>query len=465
MLMKNKFTGVMNVFKFSYMQILKSKVFIISTLIFMAVALLALPISTAISRAGKDEVKIDNSEYIGNVYVCDEALDGKLGESLVDIIKQDSVYSQKNISIISKEEYDKTFDDIKASENGDLLVDIKFDDSPISMDYGFSYVVFYGEKIDELKDAADEFSLYIDTIHKEALGKIFISTEEGIDLVSYNYLSEVVMIDEAGNVVEDETGLDNAQYWITYVFLFVAMMGITFLGQKVSDQIVTEKSSKVIEYIMTSIKPMALVAGKIMACIANIFTLFGLTVVSFVCSLFINGLLFKNSDGSMYIPEFVKVITDKQLFEGLSVINVVSSVFVFILGFIVYGLLAGVSGAMVSKIEEMAEGMKLFSFAMIIGAYIVIAYMSTAMTGNDWGVVTNFVYLFPLCSPFIVPASLFLGKMSVGLGLLSVGILLVTMVLLLYFVSGIYEYLIYYSGAPLKLKELIKLFRKKGGAK
>ena len=188
MLMKNKFTGVMNVFKFSYMQILKSKVFIISTLIFMAVALLALPISTAISRAGKDEVKIDNSEYIGNVYVCDEALDGKLGESLVDIIKQDPVYSQKNISIISKEEYDKTFDDIKASENGDLLVDIKFDDSPISMDYGFSYVVFYGEKIDELKDAADEFSLYIDTIHKEALGKIFISTEEGIDLVSYNYL-------------------------------------------------------------------------------------------------------------------------------------------------------------------------------------------------------------------------------------------------------------------------------------
>ena len=70
-----------------------------------------------------------------------------------------------------------------------------------------------------------------------------------------------------------------------------------------------------------------------------------------------------------------------------------------------------------------------------------------------------------MCSPFIVPASLFLGKMSVGLGLLSVGILLVTMVLLLYFVSGIYEYLIYYSGEPLKFKELIRLFRKKGGAK
>jgi hypothetical protein len=167
MLMKNKFTGVMNVFKFSYMQILKSKVFIISTLIFMAVALLALPISTAISRAGKDEVKIDNSEYIGNVYVCDEALDGKLGESLVDIIKQDPVYSQKNISIVSKEEYDKTFDDVKASEIGDLLVDIKFDDSPISMDYGFSYVVFYGEKIDELKDEIISYRNIIEAVRND----------------------------------------------------------------------------------------------------------------------------------------------------------------------------------------------------------------------------------------------------------------------------------------------------------
>lgn len=463
--MKNKFTGVMNVFKFSYMQILKSKAFIISTAIFMAIGLLALPISTAISRAGKDDAKTEKAEYIGKIYVCDEALDGKLAEQLVDIIAKNPVYSQKKVVIIEKGEYDETFEDVKASKEGDILVDIKFDDSPISMDYGFSYVVFYGEEIEELEDAADEFAMYIDSIHKEALGKIFISIAEGIELVSYDYVSEIVMIDNAGNVVEDETGLDNAQYWITYVFLFIALMGITFLGTKVSDQIVTEKSSKVIEYIMTSIKPMALVSGKVMACIANIFTMFGLTVASFVCSIFINGILFKNPDGSMVVPEFVKAITNKQLLEGLSLINVVSSIFVFILGFVVYGLLAGVSGAMVSKIEEMAEGMKLFSFAMIIGAYVVIAYMSTATTGNDWGVFTNFVYLFPLCSPFIVPASLFLGKLSVGMGFLSVGILLVTMIVMLFFVSGIYEYLIYYSGAPLKLKELIKLFRKKGGAK
>lgn len=464
--MKNKFAGITNVFKFSYMQTLKSKVFLVTIIIFCFVALIGLPIMTAISRIDKDEEqKTEKAEYIGKIYVCDEALEGKLAEKIIEIVKLNPAYSQKKFVSISKDEYDETFNDVKASAEGDILVDIKFNEIATSLDYGFSYVVFYGEEVKELEDASEEFSAYVDSIHKEAIGKVFISSQEGVDLVSYNYGSQVVLVDKEGNEVPDEEGLDQAEYWITYAFLMLALAGITFLGTRVSDQIVTEKSSKVIEYIMTSIRPMALIMGKVMASIASIFTMFGVTIVSFICSIIINGMIFKNPDGSMYVPEFIKLITDKSLLEGLSFINIISSIFVFILGFVVYGLFAGVSGAMVSKIEEMAEGMKLFSMAMIIGAYVVIAYMVIASSGNEWTLFTNFVYLFPLCSPFIVPASLFLGKMTVGMGLLSVGVLLVTMIVMLIFVAGIYEYLIYYSGAPLKAKELIKLFKKKGGAK
>ena len=162
--MKSKFTGVMNVFKFSYIQILKSKAFIISTAIFVAIGLLALPIMTAISRAGEDDVKTDKAEYIGTVYVCDKALDGKLAESLVDIIKENPAYSEKNFVLVEENDYEKTFDGVKASKNGDVLVDIKFDNEPSSLDYGFSYVVFFGEEIEELEDASNEFSMYIDNI-------------------------------------------------------------------------------------------------------------------------------------------------------------------------------------------------------------------------------------------------------------------------------------------------------------
>ena len=64
-----------------------------------------------------------------------------------------------------------------------------------------------------------------------------------------------------------------------------------------------------------------------------------------------------------------------------------------------------------------------------------------------------------------MPSSLLLGKMSIGLGLLSGAILIVMIALLMIFVATVYEYLIYYNGSPMKLKELIKIFRKKGGAK
>ena len=460
--MKNKFTGIMNVFKFAYIQSVKAKAFVITMSILCGLALFALPVITAISRAGKDEVDKSKIDLIGSIYVCDQALDGKLAENLVDIIKENSAYSDKNCVAISAVDYDKTFDAIKMSKNGDILVNIEYDTAMDSLSYGFSYVVFYGEEVDKLDEASDDFAMYIDGIHKQALGKIFAPTEEGAELLSYEFITESVMLDEEGNIVPEEVALDEMEYWIVYAFLMISIFAISLLGGKVSEQIVTEKSSKVIEYIMTSIKPMALITGKVLASVAIMFTMVVGVVVSFAGSVLINGVTFREADGSMELPGFIKSIIEQNALEGMSILGILASILVFTLGFVMYGFLAGIAGATVSKVEEMAEGLKIFTFAMIIGAYVVIAYMSTALGGADWGAFTNFVYLFPLCSPFIVPASLLLGKVSIGIGLLSIGILLVVILLLMIFVSGVYEYLIYHNGSPLKLKEIIKMFKRKG---
>lgn len=466
--MKNRFTGLMNVFKFAYIQSVKTKTFAVTMAIMCGIALLALPVITAITRAGKDEVDKTKTELIGKVYICDQAFDGKLAEKIVDIIAKSDEYSQKECIIISEEEYDSVYDEVKMSKDGNILLDIKYNGSLVSLDQGFSYVVYYGEKVEKLDEASDDFAYFIDGIHQQAIAKLLAPTEDVENLLSYTFTGETVMLEfdgtsPEGNVVEDEPALDMLEYWVTYAFLMVSIFSISLLGSKVSEQIVTEKSSKVIEYIMTSIRPMALITGKVLASLCVLFTMIAGVIVSFVGSIFINGMIFKEADGSMALPGFVKTLIEQNAFEGLNLINIASSAFVFFLGFLMYGFLAGIAGATVSKVEEMAEGLKIFTFAMIIGAYVVIAYMTTATSGAGWGAFTNFVYLFPLCSPFIVPASLLLGKMSVGIGLLSVAILVVTIILLMIFVSGVFEYLIYYNGSPLKLKELIRIFRKKGG--
>ena len=470
--MKNKFTGLLNVFKFAYIQSVKTKTFAVTMAILCGIALLALPIITAITRTEKEEVDKDNVELIGRVYVCDQVFDGKLAENLVDIIAKSDEYSGKEYVIVSKENYDATYDEVKASKKGDILLDISFNENMTDLEYGFSYVVYYGEKVEKLDEASDDFAFYIDCIHQQALANMLANTEEDAKLLSYTFTSETIVLnldgesteeDLPGEVVVEEPILDMLEYWVTYAFLMISIFSISILGSKVSEQIVTEKSSKVIEYIMTSIRPMALITGKVLASLCILFTMIAGVLASFVGSIFVNGMIFKEADGSMALPGFVKSLIEQNAFEGLSIINIVSSVFVFFLGFLMFGFLAGIAGATVSKVEEMAEGLKLFTFAMIIGAYVVIAYMTSASAGAGWGAFTNFVYLFPLCSPFIVPASLLLGKVSVGIGLLSVAILLVAIILLMIFVSGVFEYLIYYNGSPLKLKELIKIFRKKGG--
>ena len=460
--MKNRFTGIMNVFKFAYIQSVKAKTFIVVMTILCGVALFALPVVTGVTRLGKDDTDGTKTELIGSIYVCDQTFDGKIAKNMVDIIKKNPEYSEKNCIVVSAEDYDKTFDAVKKSKDGDVLVNIEYCNDAESLDYGFSYVVFYGEEVKKLDEASDELAKYIDDIHNEVLAKTFALTEAGVQLLSYDFSVEATMLDEDGNVVEEEVLLDQMQYWISYAFLMVSIVSFSILATKVSENIVTEKSSKVIEYIMTSIKPMALVTGKVLASVAIMFTMLAGIIVSFIGSIFINGILFREADGSMMLPGFVKTLIEENAFKGVSVVSVVASMLVLALGFMLYGFLAGIAGATVSKVEEMAEGLKIFTFAMIIGAYLVLGYLASATGGADWGALKYVVYLFPLCSPFIVPAYLFIGKMSIVIGLLSSIILIVMIVLLMYFVSGVYEYLIYYNGSPMKLKELIKIFKRKG---
>lgn len=308
--MKNKFTGIMNVFKFAYIQSVKTKTFAVTMAILCGIALVALPIITAISRSGKDEVDKDNAELISKVYVCDQVFDGKLAEKIVDIIAKSDEYSGKECVIISSEDYDSTYDEVKASKDGKILLDITYNNNLADLEYGFSYVVYYGENVEKLDEASDDFAFYVDEIHQQALAKVLAPTEEDANLLSYKFTSETVMLEfeenpegeaSEGKVVEEEPILDMLEYWVVYAFLMISIFSISLLGGKVSEQIVTEKSSKVIEYIMTSIRPMALITGKVLASLCILFTMIAGVLASFIASIFINGMIFRNADGSMEI--------------------------------------------------------------------------------------------------------------------------------------------------------------------
>ncbi len=465
--MKTNFTGIGNIFKFAFRQTIKSKALIITQIILCTVALLSFPVITLFS--GDDEEKEETllSEHIDNIYIQDFFKDGKLAEALLGELKASEEYGHSNITVFeSSKDKNQVMELVEKSENGDVYVVIEYSEDVNDVYYGFNYSVYYGENVEELADAASELSIYIDDIHEKMIASVFVDNEQMSDYIASDFSYEVSLIGVDNLIVEEDGVLAMGEYWLTYAFLMIAIFTISISGSKVAEQLVTEKSTKVIEYIMTSVKPMALITGKVLASVTSILYVIGSAVVCLVLSGVLNGVIFQSENGQIVMPEILVTLFSSDVMAGATPLSAIVAILIFALGILFYGFIGGIAGATVSKVEEMAEGVKLFTFAMLIGAYLPMFMMIMSSSGaGDWGIVTDIIYIFPLTSVFIVPAYILIGKISLSMSLISLAVMIVSVALMLVIVSKIFEYLIYYNGSPLKLKDLIRIYKDKRRAK
>ncbi len=475
--MKSNFKGIGDIFKFAFVQTVKSKALKVTQIILCVVALLSFPLITLIS-GGDDEEQVETalSEHIDNIYIQSDFMEGKLSQALMQELKESTEYGHSNISVVdSSKVKDETMELIEKSENGDVYVYIEYSDDANDVYYGFNYSVYYAENnIEELSDAAGELSSYIDELHERVLASLILDNTANSDYIATDFSEyiasdfsyEVNLVGIDNQLVEDEGMLAMGEYWLTYAFLMIAIFTISIGGSKVAEQLVTEKSTKVIEYIMTSVKPMALITGKVLASVASVVYVIGGAVVCLLLSGVINGVIFPNEDGSIAIPEIITTLLDSDMMAGATPLSIIVAFLIFVFGILLYGFIGGIAGATVSKVEEMAEGIKLFTFTMIIGAYLPMFMMITSSTGGgDWGIINDIIYILPITSVFIVPAYMLIGKISLAAGLVSLAVMIVAVLLMIIIVSRIFEYLIYYSGSPLKFKDLIRIYKDKRRAK
>lgn len=450
----SKFTGCGNVFKFTYIQSMKSKATLITMAIFCIIALVSFPVMSlfdAVTKVGESKIE--------NIYVLQEDID--VAQSLTKVINHSEGYKNVKVNLVegkSLEEAKKEF--IADGKDKNVIINITVERDKNADNYGITYSIYYNENFDE--DESDSLTELIEGGSTQIQYMEVGIAEEDAKLFSQYIQCNSYALDEQGNVVSD--GISEAQYTVNYTLLMIMILSISFAGSKVAEQIVTEKSSKVIEYILTSVKPMAIITGKVFASLAVVLTMLGSVVVSFIASGFINGAINATSGNGFVLPEILTNFFDPKIMVGANALCITISLLIFIEGFIFYGFLAGVCGAMVSKVEELSEGIKMFTFAMLIGAYLALALLiASSAAGEGWGNLNYIVYLLPLSAPFIVPAYMLFGIIPPAVGLLVIAINLVCIVVLIVLVSKIYEQLIYHNGSPLKVKDLFKLA--KGGNK
>lgn len=437
---KSSITGWKDVFSFTLIQTLKSKAFIVSFIIFVVLSIVSMPVLSMIMN--KDTKVEDGTNPIQKVYINDQVAWSNGGFI--------PVLSQENLSHIKfealAEDYDTVVNRIEQEENTSVIVNITETESTFQLDF----IKASNESVKESHVQALSEAL-LEAFDGYRITHLGITGDQ-LSLIQANVTTSVTVADINGNaVISEDTSITDSQYWFIYGILFVVLMVNVMASSQIASSVVSDKSSKVLEYLLTSVKPLAIMIGKILAMLAVVLIQFA---GIFVCVFISNSVTTK-----VFSPNGENILSQSLpsgIFDNVNIVNIILCIAVVLLGMIFYATLAGLAGATASRIEEASESLTLFTFVNLAGAYIGMGAAGVLMASGTNGFVT-FALLFPLSSPFLLPGAMFVGKVSVGLSILAIVFLIIFVILLFKFVAKVYETLILHNGTRIGLKDLVKI--------
>lgn len=197
---------------------------------------------------------------------------------------------------------------------------------------------------------------------------------------------EVMNIQITGQV--EPLGKDQMEnFFYTYIMIFALYMVILLYGQMVAMNVATEKSSRAMELLITSAKPVSMMFGKVLAsCIA------GLTQL---IAIFGSAVLFYNLNESYWAGN-----ADIASFFNIPPELLGYMLVFFLLGFLIYAFLYGAIASTVSKLEDINTAVQPVTFLFLFGFMVVIF----SMTGDSVDSI-----LMKICSyiPFTSPMAMF----------------------------------------------------------
>lgn len=436
---KSKIAGWKEVLSFTLIQTLKSKSFIISYIIFLVMVTAAVPIIGAFTMNKEEDPNALSP--IQKVYI-----DNKTDLPDMNFSELTKEAAFKNITFEKMQEDVKAVSDrIEAGEDTSVILTI----STADQQYTLSLVKAGSGPVGDgaLTKLGDAITKQFESYKINAMG---INASQ-LAMLNATVYSKVSLLDVKGNtVVKKNTAISMNEYWLVYGICFILFMINAIAGAQVATSIVTEKSTRVMEYLLTSVKPLALIIGKIIAMLtAVLLQMITLVGMVFVSNAVTKALLFDN--GKDVLAEFLP----SNIFANLNIGNLLLCILLFLLGLIFYATLAGLAGATVSRMEELQEGLTLFTFTNIIGLYIAMAASASLMQSSTNGFAI-FAFLFPISSPFLLPGAILIGKISLPLAAASIALLVIFNILLCKFVAKVFEALILHNGNRIKIKDLIK---------
>jgi ABC-2 type transport system permease protein len=381
----------------TYVSKIKTKSFIVTTLITVAI-LLAL---TNMNRI----IEIFDKEEVNKIVVIDETgqLIPPLQEQMKVIDKELIIESFKG----SESEAEKSIEEGKY--NGLLILSLNKDQLPEAT-YKANSIADTGisggleRALQQLKTMATASQINL--------------TMEQLSKLNEPVQFETIALEKDAKTEEE---LNQAR-GLVYVLLFIIYFSVIMYANMIAMEVATEKSSRVMEILISSVSPVKQMFAKILG-------IGLLSLTQLAAQLLVGYFSVKQNLSSLEGGFF-----DFFGFTNLPVMTIVYAVIFFVLGYFLYATLAAFLGSLVSRIEDVQQ--MITPMTLLVVAGFMIAMFGLGNPEAPFIKATSFI-------PFFTPMIMFLrvGMLSIPAWEIALSILILvgTIVLLGIFGAKVYR--------------------------
>ncbi len=402
------FHDILTVIKFTMRDILGRKSFRISTAIITILIILGFNIPNFLNSFTNDEPSSDTILVLDH----DNVFEGKIPE-----------YDDLELSTESTEAIEEKIinDEISAA-----IYISRTDSGSPHLHYLVKNMVAASEMPTKLLDA------FIYQYTANQVNKLNLtSTQTQQILPSFRVTTSQVDTQEVGGNI-----------FVMMILSCILFFAIYFCAYQVSISITVEKTSKIMETLVTSTTPRTIILGKTI----------GIGLVGLI-QILLFAIVALISAYTFLDPALLNAMFDLSTFTPLLAIIMIVY---FILGYFMYALLYALTGSTVSKPEDVQSANMPIAFITMIGFYL--SYFTLSDPTGD----LNFIAaLLPISSPFCMPLRVMMGIASAWEVALSITILIVACVIIAHIAIKIYSNAILNYGTKMSLSNLLKIYKEK----
>jgi ABC-2 type transport system permease protein len=211
----------------------------------------------------------------------------------------------------------------------------------------------------------------------------------------------------------------------------VLVFSIMAFGTAVAQGVVEEKSSRVVEILLATIRPWQLLAGKVL----------GIGVVGLIQVVIIAGvgLVLADTSGVVEVPT-------------VAFGTVLGALVWYILGFFLYAALLGAAGSLVSRQEELQSAVTPVSLLPTVGFVVGV----NLLIPNPTNTVSTVLSMIPLFTPTLMPSRIALGVAPTWQVALAVVLMIAAIAVVTWLAGRIYRNAVLQTGARVPLMEALR---------